>query len=334
MATLLITGGAGFIGSCVDRLFRAHGYETVVIDDLRAGVARAVSHEKLVIADVGDGLVIEELFRRYAFDGVVHLAASTDVGESVQVPDLYYRNNVVATLTLLEAMVRHGVSRFLFSSSAAIFGEAASHPIHEEAPKSPINPYGESKWIAEQMAAAFVRAYGLQFCALRYFNAAGADSTETYQQASLLRQHNLMPRLLRNVKQGVAHCTLFGDDYPTTDGSCIRDYIHVVDLARAHLLAMEQLLGQKSPCSKDYNLGNSVGFSVRQVMATVEKVTGSSLCIERAERRPGDPPCLVADSSKAERELGWKPLFPSLERMVQDQWRVLCSLPKSPPIVD
>lgn len=316
---ILVVGGAGFIGSHVNKMLHQSGYNTIVFDNLSRGVRATVVTGAFVEGDMADVEALNRLFRTYKIDAVMHFAALTDVGESVTNSMLYYRNNVVNTLNLLEAMKQHHVDLFIFSSSAAIFGIPEKQRISESHPKQPINPYGETKLIVERMLADFSRSYGLRFCALRYFNAAGGDP-EGEIRIRRKKENNLIPRLLLSLQQDKGEpVTIFGTDYPTPDNTCIRDYIHVSDLADAHILAMEKLFnGEKTLY---YNLGNGNGFSVRQVVQAVEKVTGKTLHIIEGPRRPGDPPILVADCSKASQELGWHPKFPMLETIVEHAWR-------------
>lgn len=318
---VLIVGGAGFIGSHVTKLLQKAGYHTVVFDNLSSGLRPAVPHGTFFQGDIGHLDDLETLFTTYTFDAVMHFAGFIDVGESVIDPLCYYRNNVAYTLNLLEAMQSHGVKNIVFSSSAAIFGIPAQTHISEDHPKNPINAYGESKWMVEKMLADFSRAYGLRFCALRYFNAAGADP-EGELPIKKNKEINLIPRILSSIQLGKqGSITIFGTDYPTPDGTCIRDYIHVNDLAEAHILAMKQLLNGAS--NLYYNLGNGCGFSIRQVIDAVEKVTGESLNIIEGARRAGDPPVLIAKSTKAIQELNWSPKIPLLEEMVSHAWNAM-----------
>lgn len=318
--TVLVVGGAGFIGSHVNSQLHAAGYDTVVFDNLSRGHKGAVTRGALVAGDLADAAVLDAVMGSRPFVGVLHFAAFTDVGASVAHPGHYYRNNVAYSLNLLEAMVKHRVPAIIFSSSAAIFGIPQAPQVTEEHPCLPVSPYGHSKLMVEQLLVDFERAYGIRFCALRYFNAAGGDpggEVRSYPRT----EHNLIPRLLRGIRAGEKTATLYGTDYPTRDGTCVRDYIHVFDLGEAHLAAMERLLdGGESRC---YNLGNGSGFTVKEVVAAVEKVTGATLEVREAERRRGDPPVLVADGGKAMRELAWKPGHPSLETIVEHAWRAL-----------
>ena len=247
----------------------------------------------------------------------MHFASFIAVGESVQKPDLYYRNNVAESLILLEAMVRHKVKKFIFSSTAAVYGDPDTTPIEESAPKNPVSPYGRSKWILEQALEDFGHAFDFRSVALRYFNASGAD-----KQAELGERHNpethLIPLVLRVAAGRKPHIDVYGTDYPTHDGTCIRDYIHVVDLCQAHLLALKHLLSGGE--SKAFNLGNGAGFSVREVIAAAQEVTGLNIPIKDCPRRAGDPPCLVASSQRIREELGWTPAYSDLKTIIQDAW--------------
>lgn len=316
-AQLLVVGGAGFIGSHVNQMLHSAGYDTVVFDNMSRGHPCAVTHGTLVTGDLADSSSLDALMNQHQFDAVLHFAAVTDVGASVRQPFLYYRNNVVNSLNLLEAMVRHSIDKIIFSSSAAIFGLPHTPKIDEEHPCRPVSPYGHSKLMVEQLLADFEMAYGIRFCSLRYFNAAGGDP-EGILRSYPRDAHNLIPRLLVALRGGDATATLFGTDYPTSDGTCVRDYVHVWDLAHAHLSALERLLAGEP--STQYNLGNGEGFSVREVIATIERVTGLPIRILAGERRYGDPPLLVADGAKAGRELSWQPQYPSLETIVTHAW--------------
>lgn len=312
---LLITGGAGFIGSYVNRLLGEKGYTTLVLDDLSKGKRGYVISGDLIVGDLGNRDLLKEIFS-VGIEAVFHFAAFTNVGESVQKPYKYYENNVVKTLTLLEEMQKAGVKKLIFSSSAAVYGNPLEEPIRETHPKHPINPYGETKSMDESIILSG-SVYGLRSICLRYFNAAGGDP-----EGKLLYRNqeptNLIPILLSGLKENKPF-TLFGKDYPTPDGTCIRDYIHIYDLATAHILALESL--EKGSPSAIYNLGNGSGFSVLEVVAAVEKVTGLKVNLNIGPRREGDPAKLLADSTKARQELSWKPSHPKLEQMVQDAWR-------------
>jgi UDP-glucose 4-epimerase len=318
--TLLIIGGAGYIGSYVNKRLNQIGYETVVFDNLSRGHRSNVSCGSFIQGDLADPSTLESLFQQNSFAGILHFAAYTDVGESVTNPYMYYQNNVVNTLTLLHLAVKYGIKSFVFSSSAAIFGLPVKDLIDENHPCAPINPYGRTKWFIEMILQDFDRAYGLKSCCLRYFNAAGADP-EGEIKWHPRKESNLIPLLLRSLQEPRQKVTLYGSDYPTHDGTCIRDYIHLYDLAEAHIKGLEELF--TSSTSSAYNLGNGHGFSVKEVIDAVEKVTGLPLQIVNGPRRAGDPPVLVANAMKAEQELGWKPRFPDLETMIAHAYKVM-----------
>lgn len=314
---VLIVGGAGYIGSIVNKMLSSAGYDTVVFDNLSTGRREAVTRGQFVLGDMADKEALETLFTEHRFDAVMHFAALIDVGESVKQPAKYYQNNVVNTLNLLNTMERHGVDVFIFSSSAAIFGIPEELPITEDCPSLPINPYGESKWMVECILRDLSHAGSLRYSALRYFNAAGGDPDGEIKN-SKLKESNLIPLALRSQLSGGAPLRLFGSDYETRDGTCIRDYIHICDLATAHIAAMERLLaGNPSRC---YNLGNGRGFTVREVLKVVEKITGKPLHVIESARREGDPPVLIACAERARKELNWQPSFPDLESIVQHAW--------------
>jgi UDP-glucose 4-epimerase len=315
---ILVVGGCGYIGShMVKRLLEVE-HDVTVLDNLSTGFRDSLLGGRLVEGDFGSRAVLDELFGNSDFDGVLHFASLILVGESVIDPARYYRCNVSKTLTLLEAMKDYKVQHLIYSSSAAVFGEPQYSPIDENHPRNPINPYGMTKHIVEIMLKDFARAYGLNSVALRYFNAAGADP-----QARLGERHDpethLIPLALRAVSGARSELQLFGQDYDTPDGTCIRDYIHVDDLSDAHLLALEYLWGGGDTTA--FNLGNGDGFSVKQVIDVVEKVTGTSLPIVFAPRRAGDPARLVADSSRARAILGWKPQYNDLRQIVGHAWQ-------------
>ncbi len=310
---VLVTGGAGYIGSVVASQLAAAGHETVVLDDLSRGHAGAVPEEAtLVRGDLLDaGLVSETLAE--GFDGVLHFAALSLVGESVREPELYYRNNVCGTLNLLEAMRESGTGKLVFSSTAAVYGEPESVPITESDPALPTNPYGSSKLAVDRLIGAVAGAHGLAATSLRYFNVAGASGR--YGEDHHPETH-LIPLVLRAAAGGTS-VKVFGTDYPTRDGTAVRDYIHVEDLGRAHLLALEAAEpGEHSV----YNLGNGSGFSVREVVEAARRVTGRDIDAVEAPRREGDPPALVAASDRIRSDLGWEPEKPGLDAMISDAW--------------
>lgn len=311
---ILIAGGAGYIGSHVNKKLHKHGFSTIVIDNLSRGHQKSACYGKFFQGDIGNPLDLEPIFQNHPIDAIMHFAAHTDVGESVLNPYHYYQNNVCHTLNLLNFAVKYHIKAFVFSSSAAIFGLPQQEMIDESHPKNPINPYGQTKLMTETIFNDFDQAYGLKTCSLRYFNAAGADP-EGEIRLFPRKENNLIPRLLRSLRDSNSTFTLYGTDYPTTDGTCIRDYIHVNDLADAHVKGLERLFAHSTSCA--YNLGNGRGFSVREVIHAVEKVTGKRLHIVEGKRRVGDPAILVADSSKAQQELQWSPNYPQLETMIE-----------------
>lgn len=318
MAHLLVTGGAGYIGSHALLALRAAGHSAVVLDDLRTGQAFLARDLPLERCDVGDRPALLRVLReRGPFDGVLHFAASLLVPESMQKPLAYYRNNAGGSATLIEACVEHGIRAFVFSSTCATYGVPARVPIDESTPQAPINPYGASKWMVERMLADAERAHGLRYAALRYFNAAGADPECRVGECHDPEIH-LIPSALLSVAGLRGPLELFGTDYPTPDGTCVRDYIHVTDLADAHVRALEALLAGRSIGPR--NLGTGRGASIREVLAAVERVVGRPVPLREAPRRPGDPPELVADASRFQQELGWQPRHSDLDTIVATAW--------------
>jgi UDP-glucose 4-epimerase len=315
--TILVVGGAGYIGSHMVKLLRRSGFMPVVADDLGNGRRDAERGAELHVGDIGDAAFVDALLREVRPAAVMHFASYIQVGESVAEPAKYYRNNVTATQVLLDGMRAHGIARFIFSSTAAIFGDPQYVPIDEAHPKGPINPYGRSKWMVEQMLEDHDRAYGLKSVCLRYFNAAGADPEGELGECHEPETH-LIPLLLQVVAGRRPHITVNGDDYATPDGTCVRDYIHVEDLCSAHLLALRRLLD--GGASTRYNLGNGNGFSIREVIASVERVTGKTVPVVDGPRREGDPPVLVADARRAREELGWQPRFADLDTIIAHAW--------------
>ena len=314
---ILVAGGAGYIGSHMVQALRSADCDVLVLDDLSGGHRDAVRGAELVVGSLADRALLDQLLGAQRFDAVMHFASFIQVGESVREPAKYYRNNLINTLNLLDAMVAHRVQRFVFSSTAAIFGEPQRTPIDEGHPALPINPYGQSKWMVERVLADYEAAYGLHSVCLRYFNAAGADAA-----AGLGERHDpethLIPLVLQAAAGKRAAISVFGNDYDTPDGTCIRDYIHVMDLCDAHLLALKHLVSGKG--SGRYNLGNGLGYSVQQVIATARAVTGREIAVRHEARRAGDPARLVADSAQARRELGWQPQRAALARIIADAW--------------
>lgn len=314
---VLVVGGAGYIGSHMVQMLVEAGHEVVTLDNLSNGYRDAVLGGTFVKGDLADQGLLGQLFADHRFDGVMHFASFIQVGESTTHPAKYYENNVVNTLDLLNAMRKAEVSRFIFSSTAAVYGEPQHVPIDEAHPKGPINPYGRSKWMVEQMLEDFDAAYGLKYIALRYFNAAGADP-----QGRLGERHepetHLIPLILQAASGRRAAIRVFGRDYPTEDGTCVRDYIHVTDLCDAHLRALNRLV--EGGNSDVFNLGNSQGFSVQQVIATVKQVTGKDFIVEESPRRDGDPAVLVADATRAKKELQWQPRYDALPVIIEHAW--------------
>lgn len=317
MGVVLVTGGAGYIGSHVVKALLRTGRSVVVFDDLSAGHRAAVGQASFVEGDINNTTAVEETIRKHGVTAVMHFAAWLNVPESMNNPAGYYRANVTGALSVLDAMARVSVNRFVFSSSCAVYGNPIETPITEFHPTEPINPYGETKLAVERALPHYERAYGLRSITLRYFNAAGADP-----EGELGEDHDpevhLIPRVVEAVRGGPSLC-VFGEDYPTPDGTCQRDYIHVTDLAQAHVLALEAL--EASGTSAVYNLGNGRPSSVREVIAAVERVTRRRVAWRSASRRPGDPSVLFASSDKAKKELGWRPGFSDLDAIVETAWR-------------
>lgn len=314
---ILVVGGAGYIGSHMVKRLRESGVHAVVADDLSSGRREAVLGADLHVGDIGDPAFVDAVLCTVKPTAVMHFASFIQVGESVAEPAKYYRNNVGATQVLLDGMRAHGVTRFIFSSTAAIFGEPQYVPIDEAHPKAPINPYGRSKWMVEQMLEDYDRAYGLQSVCLRYFNAAGADPDGELGECHEPETH-LIPLVLQVASGRRPHIGVYGQDYATPDGTCVRDYIHVSDLCDAHLLALRQLL--EGAGSARYNLGNGNGYSVNEVIEAARRVTGHPIQIVVGPRREGDPPVLVADARAARESLGWTPRFADLDTIVAHAW--------------
>lgn len=314
---ILVVGGAGYIGSHMVKMLLHRGYQVVTLDNLSTGYRDAVVGGEFVLGDIGDRVFLKQLLSAEHFTAVMHFASFIQVGESVRQPAKYYENNFSNTLNLLNAMVAADVKRFIFSSTAAIFGAPQTPSIDETHPKAPINPYGLSKWMVEQALADYDRAYGLKAICLRYFNAAGADPEGQLGERHEPETH-LIPLVLQAASGFRPHISVFGRDYATEDGTCVRDYIHIHDLCEAHLLALESLVRENR--SVAYNLGNGNGFSVQQVIDTAQKVTGKAIRIVDGPRRDGDPPRLVANAALALRELNWRPRFADLETIIEHAW--------------
>ena len=314
---ILVTGGAGYIGShCVAALLD-QGADVVVVDDLSKGHRQAVKGGRLYIGDVADQHFLDGVFSRENVEAVIHFAAYSLVGESMSIPDEYFRNNVTAGLTLIRTMVAHKVPYLVFSSTAATFGEPVRTPIEEDDPQVPTNPYGESKLIVEKMLKWCDRAYGLKYCALRYFNVAGARADGSIGEDHRPETH-LIPLILSVAQGRRDSLKLFGTDYPTPDGTCVRDYIHVEDLIDAHMLALEYL--KRENTSNAFNLGNGTGFSNRQIIDAARRVTGHPIPVVEEGRRPGDPAVLIASSKKAMDVLGWQPKYTNVEDIIRTAW--------------
>ena len=312
---ILVTGGAGYIGSVVTSELLGAGHSVVVYDNLSHGYRAAVPPNVGVIeGDVSDAAKVRDALTRTKIDAVMHFAALIEAGESMKVPERYFRNNTASTLALLETMLECGVKKFVFSSTAALYGEPENIPIRETDPLRPTNAYGESKLLVERMLDWFHRIHGLRYASLRYFNAAGATSElgEAHQPES-----HLIPLVLQVALGKRTAISIYGTDYPTKDGTCVRDYIHVLDLAQAHVLALEALNKEDKLI---YNLGNGRGFTVREVIDVARQVTGHPIPATETPRRPGDPAVLVASSEKIQRELGWKPQHADLEQIVRSAW--------------
>jgi UDP-arabinose 4-epimerase len=318
MSKVLVTGGAGYIGSHACKALAQAGHRPITYDNLVYGHHWAVQWGPFEQGDIADRERLDQVMGEYRPDAVMHFAAFAYVGESVGDPGKYYRNNVAGTLTLLEAMRDHGVGKIIFSSTCATYGEPTLVPIRESEPQSPVNPYGWSKLMVERMLQDFGRAHGLRSAALRYFNAAGADPAGEIGEEHHPETH-LIPLVLDAALGRRPQITVFGDDYDTPDGTCIRDYIHVTDLAAAHVLALGSLDEQEGFSA--YNLGNGAGYSVREVIDTSRRITGREIPLVVGPRRPGDPPVLVGDASRAKQELGWKPRYADLSTIVDTAWR-------------
>lgn len=316
--TVLVTGGAGYVGSHAVQELRRAGVPCVVLDNLGRGYRQLVRDCELIVGDIGDSDLVSRVLRERRIHAVMHFAAFAYVGESVTKPGLYFRNNVAATLNLLECMVRAGVGQLVFSSTCATYGMPEAIPMPETHPQRPINPYGASKLMVERMLADFGAAHGLRSIVFRYFNAAGADPSGTIGEMHDPETH-LIPLALQAAAGVRPALEIFGTDYPTADGTCIRDYIHVTDLADAHALGLKHLTAGNG--SDIFNLGNGNGFSVKQVITAAERVTGRKVPWKAAPRRAGDPHALVGSADRARRILGWKPRFADLGVIIETAWK-------------
>jgi len=314
---VLVVGGAGYIGSNMTAMLAAEGSEPIVFDNLSTGHRAAVRQAEFVQGDLADYELLVKTLKKYKIGAVMHFAGLIEVGESVKEPLEYYHNNVSNAQTLLSAMETVGVEKFVFSSTAAVYGRPKQVPITEDSPKEPINPYGETKLAVERMCHYQSQAGKLRYAALRYFNASGAGHSATLGEDHRPESH-LIPLTIRAAMGKRSEIPIYGTDYPTPDGTCIRDYIHIEDLCRAHLLAMSKL---EQSCELVYNLGNGKGYSVREVIETVKKVSGKDFKVVAAQRRQGDAPILTSDATKANIELGWKTKLPELEKIVSTAWQ-------------
>lgn len=316
---VLICGGAGYIGSHMAKMLAGRGERVTVFDNLSTGHREAVQWGSLIVGDLLVPADIDRVLQAGTYDAVMHFSAKSLVGESISHPDRYYLNNVMGTVNLLNALIRHRIDKFIFSSSAAVFGNPEYTPIDEQHPTRPINPYGKTKLMVESMLADYDQAYGLRSVALRYFNAAGADPDARLGESHAPETH-LIPNILLSVsKRSAPSLKVFGLDYDTADGTCVRDYIHVDDLCDAHLRALDYLVGGGK--TDIFNLGNGRGFSVLEVIQSATLVTGKEIAYSVVDRRPGDPPVLVASSAKARQQLKWNPRYSELEQIIETAWK-------------
>jgi len=316
--TVLVTGGAGYVGSHALQALRDGGMPCVVLDNLSRGHRELAGDAPLVVGDISDAALVTKVLRDYHVTAVMHFAAYAYVGESVQIPDAYYRNNVAGTLNLLECMLRQGVKTMVFSSTCSTYGLPETTPIAESHSQRPVNPYGAGKLMVERILKDFDHSFGLRSVVFRYFNAAGADPQGRIGEWHEPETH-LIPIALQTALGLRSAVEVYGEDYPTPDGTCIRDYIHVTDIAQAHLLGLHHL--QSGGASDVFNLGNGSGFSVREVIASAERVTGRRILWKAGPRRAGDPPALVGSAEKARQRLGWTPEFTSLDVIVETAWK-------------
>jgi UDP-glucose 4-epimerase len=315
---VLVVGGAGYIGSHMVKDLLDTGYDVITLDDLSTGHRELLPGGEFIEGGLGDTVLLDNLFSTHTILAVMHFAAFSLVGESVEKPLMYYRNNMAATAELLDSMIRHNVKRFIFSSTAAVYGEPVEIPITESHPCNPTNPYGASKIAVERMLKDCDSAYGFKYISLRYFNAAGADKSGKIGERHRNETH-LIPLVLEVAAGRRENIKIFGANYPTPDGTCIRDYIHVSDLTSAHLLALKSLLSGGD--SAVYNLGNNRGYSVREVIELARKVTGKPIPAIEADKRPGDPAILIASSDQIKKTLGWKPEYEDLETIIKTAWK-------------
>lgn len=316
--TVLVTGGAGYIGSHVCKLLAAHDYTPVAYDNLCSGNDWAVQWGPFEQGDIRDAARLNEVIRKHKIGSIMHFAALIQVAESVANPAIYYNNNVYGSMCLLDAARDNGIGHIVFSSTAAVYGLPEQTPIGEDFPHAPINPYGQTKLMMERMIHDYAAAYGLKYAILRYFNAAGADP-ETQTGTAYKKDSHIIPLLMRVASGMMPAIKLFGRDYNTPDGTAIRDYIHVTDLAEAHILSLRHILSGKD--SLTLNIGKNEGFSVAHVIETARKVTGQSIPVEECDRRPGDPPSLIADARRARELLQWEPRYSDLETIIDTAWK-------------
>ncbi len=315
---ILVVGGAGYIGSHTNKELNRRGYQTLIYDNLVYGHKESVKWGKLEVGDLAEEEHLERIFQENSIDAVLHFAAYAYVGESVAKPAKYYKNNVCNTIQLLDIMRKYQVNHIIFSSTCATYGVPDKMPITEDMPQKPVNPYGATKWMVERILEDYRKAYGINYCCLRYFNAAGADPEGELGESHMPETH-LIPLILDAASGKRESISIFGTDYPTKDGTCIRDYIHVSDLADAHIRALEYLIkGGESSC---FNLGNGNGDSVRHVIEVAKQVTGREIKVKEEKRRAGDPPVLIGSAEKAEKVLGWEPKYAEIETIMEHAWK-------------
>lgn len=314
---ILIVGGAGYIGSHVNKALNEKGYDTVILDNLSYGHEESIKWGTFCKCDLSDINDVDEVFNKYDITAVMHFSSFIDVGESVKNPEKYYNNNVLNTMNLLHVMLKHNVKKFIFSSTCATYGIPQKIPLVEDHPQNPINPYGWTKLMVERILKDYDTAYGLKSVILRYFNASGADKSGIIGEAHNPETH-LIPLVLDAAIGKRDDIKIFGTDYDTPDGTCIRDYIHVTDLADAHIKSLEYL--EKNNKSNQFNLGNGQGFSVREIIESVKRVTGKNFHVTESERREGDPAILIGSSEKAKKELGWTPQYTDIDKIIETAW--------------